>query len=57
MFSADHVLLDARHVSSEELSVSGTLDVVEGGADHTCVVHLLLGLTPPLENETQVNKG
>lgn len=57
MFSADHVLLDARHISSEELSVSGTLDVVEGGADHTCVVHLLLGLTPPLENETQVNKG
>lgn len=57
MFSADDVLLDARHVSSEELSRSGALDVFEGGADHTCDVHLSLSLTPPLKNETQVNRG
>lgn len=45
---AQEVLLDARHVSTRELSGSGTLNVVQGGAHHSGVVHLPLSLTPPL---------
>lgn len=47
---ATDVLLDAWHVSTQELSGSGTLDVVEGGADHSSVVHFSLSLTSPLVN-------
>lgn len=37
-------------MSTAELSRSGTLDVVEGSADHFSVVHFALSLTPPLAN-------
>lgn len=40
-------VFDAGDMPSEELSVSGTLDVVQRRADHRGVVHLLLGLTAP----------
>lgn len=47
------LLLDARHISSEELSVSSALYVIKGGADHRCVVHFFLSLATPLNKKDQ----